>query len=101
MSANGQFRFTPPTHVIAGFHQALKEFQQEGGVAARGERYSRNQKYLVEQMARLGFQTYIDQGIQGYIITTFMQPSHDNWDFDEFYNYLADRHNIIYPGKLT
>ncbi|HEY2082256.1 MAG TPA: 2-aminoethylphosphonate--pyruvate transaminase, partial [Verrucomicrobiae bacterium] len=32
---NGQFRFTPPTHSLLAFEQALKEFAQEGGVAGR------------------------------------------------------------------
>ena len=31
---NGQFRYTPPTHVILAFDQALKELEQEGGVIA-------------------------------------------------------------------
>jgi len=31
-----------------------------------------------------------------------MQPiDQPNWNFNEFYNFLAERNNIIYPGKLT
>ena len=30
---NGQFRFTPPTHALLAFHQALDELDGEGGVA--------------------------------------------------------------------
>ena len=41
---NGQFRYTPPTHVILAFDQALKELEQEGGVIARGARYRRNHR---------------------------------------------------------
>lgn len=33
---NGQWRFTPPTHVVAAFMQALDEHAAEGGVAGRG-----------------------------------------------------------------
>ena len=29
----GQYRFTPPIHVIVAFHQALEEFCAEGGVS--------------------------------------------------------------------
>jgi len=36
LEANGQFRFTPPTHALVAFHQAMKEHTREGGVAARG-----------------------------------------------------------------
>src|SRR5690606_13911400 len=35
----GQYRFTPPIHVIVSFHQALAEFRQEGGQPGRGRRY--------------------------------------------------------------
>jgi 2-aminoethylphosphonate-pyruvate transaminase len=42
MEANGQWRFTPPTHVIVAFHQALDEHAAEGGVAGRGARYRHN-----------------------------------------------------------
>lgn len=37
MEKTSQYRFTPPTHVIAAFHQALDEFDAEGGVAGRGD----------------------------------------------------------------
>ncbi len=36
---NGQFRFTPATHAMLAFSQALKELEQEGGVEGRGKRY--------------------------------------------------------------
>ena len=38
----GQYRFTPPIHVIVAFHQALEEFWAEGGVEGRGGRYAEN-----------------------------------------------------------
>lgn len=37
--ANGQFRFTPPTHAILAFQQALIELEQEGGPLGRASRY--------------------------------------------------------------
>ena len=40
---NGQFRYTPPTHTILAFHQALLELEQEGGIPSRGARYARTQ----------------------------------------------------------
>ena len=36
LEQNGQFRFTPPTHALVAFRQALREHQEQGGVAARG-----------------------------------------------------------------
>lgn len=31
----GKWRFTSPTHVVRAFHQALRELEAEGGIAAR------------------------------------------------------------------
>jgi 2-aminoethylphosphonate-pyruvate transaminase len=72
---NGQFRYTPPTHAILAFEQALNELEQEGGVAARGARYERNHRVLVEGMRRLGFRVYLDPNVQSYIITSFHYPA--------------------------
>ena len=33
LKRTGQWRYTPPTHVVAAFHQALKEHAEEGGIA--------------------------------------------------------------------
>jgi len=38
LEATGQFRFTPPTHVILAFRQALTELRQEGGINVRAAR---------------------------------------------------------------
>lgn len=51
----GQFRFTPPTHTLAAFHQALIEHEAEGGQPGRLARYSHNQRVLQDGMAKLGF----------------------------------------------
>ena len=36
---NGQFRWTPATHSMLAFEQALKEHDEEGGVTGRSKRY--------------------------------------------------------------
>ncbi len=43
MQKTKQFRFTPPTHVLRAFYEALKEFQTETP-EGRFKRYSHNQK---------------------------------------------------------
>ncbi len=98
---NGKFRFTPPTHTIAAFGQALVELEQEGGVAARRRRYERNHQLLVEGMAALGFETYVPPAWQSYIITTFLCPDHPKFSFETLYDRLRDRGYIIYDGKVT
>ena len=99
--ANGQFRFTPPTHAILAFAQALRELDEEGGVAGRGRRYAANHRTLVAGMRRLGFVPYLDPEIQSFIITAFHCPTDPAFQFPEFYSRLSDRGMIIYPGKLT
>ncbi len=97
----GQFRFTPPIHVIVAFHQALEEFWDEGGVAGRGGRYSGNARVLIDGMRALGFKTLLSDALQAPIIATFHTPSHPNFDFTRFYDSLKGRGYVIYPGKLT
>jgi 2-aminoethylphosphonate-pyruvate transaminase len=98
---NGQFRYTPPTHSILAFEQALKELEQEGGVAARGARYRQNQEVLVNGMRELGFRTYLDSQVQSCVITSFCFPGHPGFAFNEFYRRLSDKGFIIYPGKIS
>jgi 2-aminoethylphosphonate-pyruvate transaminase len=101
LEKDGQFRFTPPTHAILGFHQALRELPDEGGVEARGARYRACQKVLADGMKELGFAAYLRPELQGPIITTFRYPAHPKFHFEAFYEGLSDRGFAIYPGKLT
>jgi 2-aminoethylphosphonate-pyruvate transaminase len=97
----GQYRFTPPIHVIVAFHQALDEFDAEGGVAGRGGRYAENCKVLIDGMRALGFEPLLPDKLQAPIIVTFRMPTDKNFVFQTFYDRLKDRGYVIYPGKLT
>jgi 2-aminoethylphosphonate-pyruvate transaminase len=101
MEKNGQWRFTPPTHVIVAFEQALKEHAAEGGVAGRGGRYRKNCNLLVDGMRALGFATLLPDDLQAPIIVTFHMPADPRFKFDTFYDRLRDKGYVIYPGKLT
>ena len=101
MEGNGQWRFTPPTHVLAAFDQALAEHAAEGGVEGRGARYRRNCRVLVEGMRKLGFETLLPDALQAPIIVTFHTPADPAFDFKVFYDHLRRRGYVIYPGKLT
>lgn len=98
---NGQWRFTPPTHVLAAFDRALADHAAEGGVAGRGRRYARNCQVLVDGMRSLGFETFLPDILQAPIIVTFHSPADPAYDFNQFYDGLAQRGYVIYPGKLT
>ena len=98
---NGQWRFTPPTHVLMGFEHALGEFHAEGGVEGRGSRYRRNCEVLIDGISALGLETFIEPQLQAPIIVTFNAPDDPAFDFDELYARLRSAGYVIYPGKLT
>lgn len=98
---DGQFRFTPPTHVLAAFHVALDLHAAEGGVAGRGARYRENMRRLLEGMTSLGFSPLLPPERQGPVIATFHLPSVETWSFNTFYEYLLGRGFAIYPGSLA
>ncbi|WP_298567261.1 2-aminoethylphosphonate--pyruvate transaminase [uncultured Aliiroseovarius sp.] len=101
MNKTGQWRFTPPTHVVAAFLEALRGHEAEGGVAGRGGRYTRNRDVMVDGMRELGFETLLKDRWLSPIIVTFFCPADENFVFDHFYELMKDKGFIIYPGKLT
>ncbi len=101
LEKNGQFRFTPPTHSLLAFRQAIRELDTEGGIVAREARYKKNKAMLDAGMQAMGFKYYLEHDIQGHIISSFLYPQDPNFDFMKFYQALSDRGLVIYPGKLS
>lgn len=101
MNKTGQWRFTPPTHVVAAFIEALRLHKLEGGVAGRGVRYAKNRDAVVGGMRELGFETLLDNHWLSPIIVTFFSPADTAFKFDKFYDLMKAKGFIIYPGKLT
>ncbi|WP_439123403.1 2-aminoethylphosphonate--pyruvate transaminase [Marivita sp.] len=101
MEKTGQWRFTPPTHVVAAFLKALDLHEVEGGVPARGARYTNNRDVMVKGMRDLGFETLLADRWLSPIIVTFFCPADPNFTFPAFYDAMKQRGFIIYPGKLT
>ncbi len=101
MNKTGQWRFTPPTHVIAAFLEALRAHKSEGGVAARGARYANNRDVVVAGLRGLGFETLLKDRWLSPIIVTVFCPEHPAFSFSRFYVLMEEKGFIIYPGKLT
>jgi 2-aminoethylphosphonate-pyruvate transaminase len=101
MEKTGQWRFTPPTHVVAALDEAVTQFVEEGGQPARLARYQANCATLVDGMARLGFKPLLAAAVQAPIIVTFHAPADPAYDFKRFYAAAKERGFILYPGKLT
>jgi 2-aminoethylphosphonate-pyruvate transaminase len=101
MDRTGQWRFTPPTHVLAAFDHALDLFLAEGGVAGRGARYRNNCRILIDGLHAMGFETLLPDHLQAPIIVTVRTPADSRFHFETFYESLRERGYVIYPGKLT
>jgi len=101
MQKTGQWRYTPPTHVVAALRAAIDQFRAEGGQPARFNRYTSNCRALVSGMRALGLATFLPDALQAPIIVTFHSPAHPAYQFSEFYRRVRERGFILYPGKLT
>jgi len=101
MGKTTQWRFTPPTHVVAALDEAIRQFEEEGGQPARGARYARNCEQLISGMQALGFQSLLPRALQAPIIVTFHAPADPAYAFKRFYSEVKQRGYILYPGKLT
>lgn len=101
LNRTGQWRFTPPTHVVAALIHALEEHRCEGGVEGRRRRYELNRDTLVNGMRELGFRTLLPDAWLSPIIVTFLCPRYEGFDFERFYTAMKDKGFVLYPGKLT
>ncbi|MCW2272320.1 2-aminoethylphosphonate--pyruvate transaminase [compost metagenome] len=101
MAKTGQWRFTPPTHVVAALHEALLQYNEEGGLPARHQRYASNCKALLDGMAAIGLRSFLPAEIQAPIIVTFHAPTDPRYQFKDFYERVKAKGFILYPGKLT
>ena len=101
MERTGQWRFTPPTHVMVALAEAVAQFLEEGGQPARLERYRGNCRVLVDGLVALGLKPFLRPEVQAPIIVTVHAPADPAYDFKRFYAGAKARGFILYPGKLT
>jgi 2-aminoethylphosphonate-pyruvate transaminase len=101
MEKTTQWRYTPPTHVVAALRAAVDQYKEAGGQPARLARYAANCRALIDGMAALGFRPFLKPEVQAPIIVTFHAPADPAYDFKTFYAKTRERGYILYPGKLT
>jgi len=101
MQKTGQWRYTPPTHVMAALRTAIDQYRSEGGQPARLARYRRNCDTLLSGMRALGFESFLPAAVQAPIIVTFHAPPDPAYAFTEFYRRVRELGFTLYPGKLT
>jgi 2-aminoethylphosphonate-pyruvate transaminase len=98
---NKLFRFTPPTHVVLAFKQALVELEEEGGPGVRYKRIQSNHSIIHSEMQKLGFEDFVPVDEQSKIINSFYYPKDENFRFDKFHALLLERGKVIYSKNLT
>ena len=101
MERTTQWRYTPPTHVVAAVDAALEQYVAAGGQPAHYRRYAANCETLISGMTEMGFKVFLDARIQAPIIVTFHAPADPKYAFKPFYDEVRNRGFILYPGKLT
>lgn len=101
MEAKNQFRFTPPTHALMAFRQALRELEAEGGIGMRRARYQRNAEELITRMRAMGFTPLLPDTAAGPIVQCFLCPGDPKFVFTDFAEHLRQRGFEVAPGTLS
>jgi 2-aminoethylphosphonate-pyruvate transaminase len=101
MENTTQWRFTPPTHIVVAFHEALNQFVAQGGQQARLARYTENYQMLISGLKELGLRPFLKPEIQAPIIVTVHAPDTLKYNFQDFYQRVRSKGFVLYPGKLT
>lgn len=104
LQKSGQFPFTPPVSAMLAFRQAVREFDADGGLKGRAQRYATNSRILRAGMRQIGFELLLDDTLPSFgpMLVSFKMPTHHpKWDFKKLYAGLKARGFIIYPGKAS
>ena len=94
-----QSRFTPPVQTFYALRQAIIETKVET-IQKRYERFTECWNILVNAIKEMGLEMIVDEENQSHFITAILNPDSENYDFDEFHDYVKNFGFTIYPGKL-
>lgn len=95
----GQFRFTPPTHLIAAAYAGINEWELEG-INGRLLRVKKNNEFLINCLSQLGFSLVYPKEDIGYSCVSVYTPKHPNWDSARFSASLQRRNMIVNPEHM-
>jgi 2-aminoethylphosphonate-pyruvate transaminase len=90
--------FTPAVHVFYALQEALREFEEGGGRAARHARYRRLATHVMTGLARRGIRTLLDTP-EAYssVLVSYCLP--DGVDYAWLHDTLKDEGFVIYAGQ--
>lgn len=97
----GQWRFTPPTHSLLGFHHALLQFKQQGGAHARLAHYQTLADLLITELKKTNIQPVIQKAHRAPIIITFQLPKTHQLTSQLLEKQLHANNLVIYPAKQS
>ena len=96
-----EWRFTPPTHVMSGLLEALKELENKGGIAAQMQNHITNRNTIVDVYTHLGFTPLLAKEDMGHAVVTFFREDWDSDKINQYTEYLNGNGCVIYGGKIT
>jgi 2-aminoethylphosphonate-pyruvate transaminase len=99
--AMGQFRFTPPTHAVMALQQALRELNDQGGIAGRFERYQTNADTFETRMKALGFSMALNAPAEGAGVRAVLCPANLKFNLKSFCDKLRAKGFVVSPSKLS
>jgi 2-aminoethylphosphonate-pyruvate transaminase len=101
MEKTGQWRFTPPTHVIAGASTRRSRSTRPRAASPARRALRANCRTLVEGMRALGFETLLPDSCRRRSSSPSSHAGRSALRLPGFYDRLKERGYVIYPGKLT
>jgi len=96
---DGQWRFTPPLQVLLALRQAIAEFREKGGTAARYDSYQALASRLIDGLARIGVVPLLPDAFRAPMITTFTIVPGARCNIENLHARLYEQGLVIYPSK--
>ncbi|TAM12348.1 MAG: 2-aminoethylphosphonate aminotransferase [Nevskiaceae bacterium] len=89
--------YTPPVHAFYGLCEALREFAEAGGVAARHARYRALADQVAAGCAHLGIREYLPRSAASAVLRSYHLP--DGIGYDALHDALKRAGFVIYAGQ--
>ena len=94
-----QMRFTPPVQTLYALKQAIEELKKES-LAARYARYAKSWETLIRGMSLRGLDHLVADKSHSKIVTSFVEPDCEGFDFQAMHDFFYAQGFTIYPGKI-
>ncbi len=89
--------FTPSVHGYYAFREALREYADEGGFAARHARYTALANQVADGFAALGIETLLPREESSVVLRAYMLPK--GLEYARLHDRLKTQGFVIYAGQ--